>query len=81
MGLHRRLATAESTWHGKTRRALEAIGEDAWNIADTETLKDGTDEPKNHPVAKDKETTQRQFLEIMKLLEKNTECIDFAMAP
>ncbi|MDP2624722.1 MAG: proline dehydrogenase family protein [Candidatus Peregrinibacteria bacterium] len=62
-GLHTQIA--DRTWHGKQRTARLDSGPDHW-------------EPGITPVAKDSETTQRQFIEINKLFEQNNDCLDLA---
>jgi len=60
LGLHKQ---AMKTWHNQPRSALNCIPvKDRWFSADT-------------PIAKDKETTQRQFIKIMQLFESGTDCI------
>lgn len=79
LGLHRSLSDPSTTWHGKPRRALEvANNDDPWDVNDTSLIDGNEEEPKNHPIAKDKATTQAQYIKIMKLFEENTDCLDVA---
>ncbi len=64
-GLHASLTDPATTWHGHPRDAMDATGADRWAPGIT-------------PVAKDLETTQEQFIEIIKLFEQNTNCLDVA---
>ncbi len=53
-----------TTWHGQARSACDLLGDDQWKPNE------------NTPLVKDVETAQVQYIEIMKLFEENTDCLN-----
>ncbi len=64
LGVHGHFRGQTTTWHGKARAALTLEGDDQWKPNE------------NTPLVKDVETAQVQYIEIMKLFEENTECLN-----
>lgn len=62
-GLHAQIQ--DKTWHRKRRRALDLEGKEKW-------------EPGKTPLANNRTATQKQFIEIMKAFEQNTDCLQVA---
>lgn len=62
-GLHAQIQ--DKTWHKKHRRALDLDGKTKW-------------EPDKTPLANSRTATQKQFIEIMKAFEQNTDCLQVA---